>query len=136
VGVSGLAEKKAVAAVSALQARVGGNARYRAIMEKRRWYPWLAVPWIIGLAMMAYVIAMTFQDAQVMLQYPDAYCLTPVPGYRFATLHLDTFCFRSADADVLDGLRRLSFVGLGAIVVPAVVLVCAKWRERRGSEAP
>ena len=104
-------------------------------MTKRPLYRWLALPWIIGLAIMAYVIATTFQDAQVMLQYPDLYCQTPVPGYRFATLHLDTFCFRSADADVLDGLRRLSFVGLGLIVVPAVVLVWVKWREREREEA-
>jgi len=100
-------------------------------MEKRSLYRWLAVPWITGLGIMAYVIATTFHDAQVMLQYPDAYCQTPVPGYRFAMLHLDTFCFQSADADVLNGLQRLSFVGLGLIVVPAVVLVWAKWHERK-----
>lgn len=104
-------------------------------MEKRNPYRWLAVPWIIGLATMAYIGVTTFHDAQVMLQYPDLYCQTPGTGFRFATLHLDQYCFRGVDADVLNRLNRLSFVGLGLIMVPAVVLVWAKWRGRRRDEA-
>ena len=103
-------------------------------MEKRRWYRWLAVPWIVGLGLMAYVIAMTFHDAQVMLQYPDAYCQTAGTGYRFATLHLDDFCFRSADADALNRLHRLSIVGLALIFVPALILAWAAHRARKREE--
>ena len=104
-------------------------------MQKRRLYRWLALPWIIGLALMAYIIAMTFHYGQVMLQYPEAYCETPGTGFRIATLHLDDFCFRNADADVLNRLHDLSFVGLALIVVPALILAWAKQRERKREDA-